>query len=394
MWIATLITVVGVLCVAVITQFKGYRLGGVITVPVMVVYSLREFLMMPVFLLSILVAYVGLWILKRRTLMYGRNLLVAAIILGSFLPTAAFLLLIGAGAELGVIQFIGSVLPGLAAYNYQEIDPGYRKKDMLAAAGLFTVLFVTGWVLVTPWIAERFGTLTPPVLFFPTSDVAVYKGAAGYGGIVGVVEADPIIISRISTVGLFAGGLTVTELVRRRFGVRIGVVAPVLIAIYTLASYWLPIMYVMMLVIMFVFVEGVNYFTLRYGRVLLGMSIAFGLLVGVLLTFPFPIERGPSAFFVAILATVSAYNAHVSAPLERRLVFPLQLAIFAPTVVVARLLSTPLPRGVPKELTPSVVVGAVIVAALCLAFARVYTIDQPDDEEVLSESVLSGDDTT
>ncbi|MDZ7687433.1 MAG: poly-gamma-glutamate biosynthesis protein PgsC/CapC [Halobacteriales archaeon] len=393
MWIATLITVLGVLYVAVITQFKGYRLGGVITVPVMVVYSLREFLMIPVFLVSILVAYVGLWMLKRRTLMYGRNLLVATIVMGSIVPTAVFLLLVGVGANLGVIQFIGSILPGLAAYNYQEIAPEYRKKDLLAAGFLFVVLFVAGWLLVTPWVAERFGRLTPPLLFFPTSDVAVYKGVVGYGGTLGIEEADPIILSRTYTVGIFAGGLAATEVVRRRFGVRIGVVAPVLVAIYAVASYWLPIMYLMMLFAMFLFVQAVHTYTLRYGRVLLGVSIALGMLVGILLTFPFPIERGPSAFFVAVLATVSAYNAHVSAPIERRLVLPLQIAIFAPTVVVVRLLTEPLPRGVPKEVTLPVVAGAVTVAVVCLAVAEAYTVEQPDDEEVLSESVLSGEDT-
>lgn len=390
MWIATIITVVGLLCVAVITQFKGYRLGGVITVPVMVVYSLREFLMLFVFPISIIIAYVGLWMLKRYTLMYGRNLLVSTIVIGSIIPTGVFLLLAGVGAELGVIQFIGSILPGLAAYNYQEIDPDYRKKDLLAAAGLFVVLFVGGWLLVSPWIAERFGTLTPPLLFFPTSDVAVYRGAAGYGGTIGVVEADPIILSRTYTVGIFAAGLAATEVIRRRLGVRIGVVAPVLIAIYAIASYWLPIMYLMMLAMMFVFIQGVNKFTLRYGRVLLGMSMALGMVIGVLLTFVFPIERGPSAFFVAILATVSAYNAHVSAPIERRLVLPLQLAIFAPTVIVTRLLTEPLPRGVPQELTSPMIVGAAVVSVLCLAFAEAYTVRQPDDEDVLSESVLSG----
>jgi hypothetical protein len=390
MWIATIITVVGLLCVAVITQFKGYRLGGVITVPVMVVYSLREFLMLFVFPISIIIAYVGLWMLKRYTLMYGRNLLVSTIVIGSIIPTGVFLLLAGVGAELGVIQFIGSILPGLAAYNYQEIDPDYRKKDLLAAAGLFVVLFVGGWLLVSPWIAERFGTLTPPLLFFPTSDVAVYRGAAGYGGTIGVVEADPIILSRTYTVGIFAAGLAATEVIRRRLGVRIGVVAPVLIAIYAIASYWLPIMYLMMFAMMFVFIQGVNKFTLRYGRVLLGMSMALGMIIGVLLTFVFPIERGPSAFFVAILATVSAYNAHVSAPIERRLVLPLQLAIFAPTVVVTRLLTEPLPRGVPQELTSPMIVGAAVVSVFCLAFAEAYTVRQPDDEDVLSESVLSG----
>jgi hypothetical protein len=393
MWVAALLSVVGLLCVAVITQFKGYRLGGVITVPVMSIYALREFLMLFVFPIAIITAYVGLWLLKRRTLVYGRNLLVATIIIGSIVPTLGFLVLIGAGAELGVIQFIGSILPGLAAYNYQEIDPQHRKKDLLSGVVLFVVLFCSGWVLVNPFLGERLGAVTPPILFSPTSDVAVYRGAAGYLGTTGIVEAEPIIISRLSTVFIFAGGLTASELTRRRYGVRIGVVAAVLMAIYALASYWLLVMYAVLVVVMFVFVEVTNYMTLRYGRVLLGAAIAVGMVVGVLLTFVMPIDRGTSAYFVAVLASVTAYNAHVSAPLERRLVVPLQVAIFAPTLVVARYLSEPLQNGVPQNLSLPVVVGAVVVTALCLAAAEVYVVEQPDEEEVLSESVLSGGDT-
>jgi hypothetical protein len=393
MWIAALLTFVGLLCVAVITQFKGYRLGGVITVPVMAIYSLREFLMIPVFIISVVVAYVGLWLIKKHTLLYGRNLLVATIVIGSIVPTTVFLLLVGFGANLGVVQFIGSILPGLAAYNYQEIDPEYRKNDLLVGTVVFVALFCGGWLLVNPAVGERLGRLTPPILFAPTSDVAVFRGAAGYQGTTGIVEADPIIISRLPTVFIFAGGLAASELARRRYGVRIGVVAAVLMAVYALASYWLIVMYSVMLGVMFVFAEGLSYLTLRYGRVLLGVTIATGMVVVLALVFVLPVLRGPSAYFVAILSSVTAYNAHTSAPIERRLVLPLQLAIFAPTLVVARYITEPLQGGVPQQLTMPVVTVAVVVTVLCLAAAEVYTVRQPDEDEVLSESVLSGGDT-
>lgn len=393
MWIAALLTFVGLLCVAVITQFKGYRLGGVITVPVMAIYSLREFLMIPVFIISVVVAYVGLWLIKKHTLLYGRNLLVATIVIGSIVPTTVFLLLVGFGANLGVVQFIGSILPGLAAYNYQEIDPEYRKNDLLVGTVVFVALFCGGWLLVNPAVGERLGRLTPPILFAPTSDVAVFRGAAGYQGTTGIVEADPIIISRLPTVFIFAGGLAASELARRRYGVRIGVVAAVLMAVYALASYWLIVMYSVMLGVMFVFAEGLSYLTLRYGRVLLGVTIATGMVVVLALVFVLPVFRGPSAYFVAILSSVTAYNAHTSAPIERRLVLPLQLAIFAPTLVVARYITEPLQGGVPQQLTMPVVTVAVVVTVLCLAVAEVYTVRQPDEDEVLSESVLSGGDT-
>ncbi len=390
MWVAVALTFIGLLCVALITQYTGYRLGGVITVPVMAIYSLREFLMIPVFFISVVVAYLGLWLIKKYTLVYGRNLLVATIVIGSIVPTTVFLLLVGFGANLGVIQFIGSILPGLAAYNYQEIDPEHRKNDLLVGTVVFVALFCGGWLLVNPAVGERLGRLTPPILFAPTSDVAVFRGAAGYQGTTGIVEAEPVIISRLPTVFIFAGGLAASELARRRYGVRIGVVAAVLMAIYALASYWLIVMYVVMLVLMFAFAEGLGYLTLRYGRVLLGITISFSMVVGVLLIFVLPVVRGPSAYFVAILSAVTAYNAHASAPLERRLVLPLQIAIFAPTLVVARYITEPLQGGVPQRLTMPVVTVAVFVTVLCLAAAEVYTVRQPDEDEVLSESVLSG----
>ena len=82
MWVATLLAVVGLLGVAVTTQFTGYRLGGTITVPVLAVYTLKNALMLPVFVISTIAAYVGLWYLRQRTLIYGRDELLAAFVIG------------------------------------------------------------------------------------------------------------------------------------------------------------------------------------------------------------------------------------------------------------------------------------------------------------------------
>jgi hypothetical protein len=60
MSVATLLAVLGLLGVAVITQFTGYRLGGTITVPVLAVYTVKNVLMLPVFVISTIAAYIGL----------------------------------------------------------------------------------------------------------------------------------------------------------------------------------------------------------------------------------------------------------------------------------------------------------------------------------------------
>jgi len=383
MWVATLVAVIGLLSVGAITQFTGYRMGGSITIPVLAVYSLKNFVMLPVFVLSAAAAYVGLWIFRRRTLIFGRDELIAAMVIGTAVPVVTLFFILQLGLEVGVVAFLGSILPGLAAYNYHQIKPEYRRNDLLASVGLFVTLTALGWVLVSNGFAREFGTLTPPILFSSTADVAIYKGVA--------VSLDPesVILPREIVAGLFAGGLVLSERLRGRFGVRVGIIGAVLLAIYALASYWLVILYVLLLALSFGFIQLSNYHTLRYGRVLLGVTVAVAIFAAGSLTFVIPIERGLSAFFTAILAGVGAYNAHASAPFERRLVVPLQIVVFVPSLIVARLFSAPQPRGFPQELTLPVLGIAAVLCVAALGIAYWYTVSPPSEEEVLSASVLS-----
>lgn len=385
MWVATLLAVVGLLGVAVTTQFTGYRLGGTITVPVLAVYTLKNALMLPVFVISTIAAYIGLWYFRQRTLIYGRDELLVAFVIGTSVPLVTLLGLIQVGFDPDLIVLIGSILPGLAAYNFHSIKPEFRRNDLLATVGLFTVLSVIGLVVVSPENAARFGTVTPPVLFAETADVAVYNNA------VVDITTGAVVISREVVAGLFILGLIVSERIRSHFGVRVGIITAVLLAVYALMNYWLIVMYLILFVLIFGFVQALNYATLRYGRVLLGTTTAFGLLVAVPLTLSLPINRGLSAFFVAFLAGLTAYNAHVTGSFDRRLVLPLQAVVFVPALLVARLFATPEPLGIPQELTLPVILIGVFVVLVGLGIGRWYAVDQPDESEVLSASVLSED---
>jgi hypothetical protein len=385
MWVVTLLAVIGLLGVAVTTQLTGYRLGGTITVPVLAVYTLKNAIMLPVFVVSTIAAYVGLWYLRRETLIYGRDELLAALLVGTAVPLVTLLFLVQIGFDADVIVFIGSILPGLAAYNYHSIEPEHRLNDLLVGTSLLTGLIVVGGLLVTPGMAARFGAATPPVLFAGTADVAVYNGA------VVDVPVEPVVISREVVAGLFIAGLVVSERIRGRFGVRVGVITAVLLAVYALTNYWLIVLYLVLFVLAFGFIQAANYATLRYGRVLLGTTTAFALLAAVPLAVWLPIGRGLSAFFVGFLAGITAYNAHVTGPFERRLVLPLQAVVFVPALLVARVFSTPGTRGIPQELTLPVILTGVLVVLLGVGLGRWYAVDRPDETEVLSASVLSGD---
>jgi len=388
MWVATLVAALGFLAVAVMTQLFGYRLGGTITIPILAVYTLKTALMLPVFVFSTAISFLGLYVLKRRTLIYGRDELVTAILIGTLVPVAMLFAYVEAGFELRSIVFVGSILPGLAAYNFHQLKPEYRRGDVLTTIGLFLGLVAIGWALVTPGIARAYGTLTPPVLFSSTADVAVAKDA------VVAIAPEPPVVPRLVAVGVLTVGLAVAEALRSRFDVRVGVITAALLAIFTLANAWFLALYAVIFVVAFGLMEATNWLTLRYGRVLLGTGTAVALVFAVFVTLSLPISRGLTAFFTAVIAGVSAYNAHATAPRENRLVLPLQIAVFVPTLLVIRLFSAPTPRGVPQTLSPAVwVTGAVVVGA-ALLYARHRTIRQPSDEAVLSGSILSEGDGT
>lgn len=389
MWVATTIAVLGFFTVAIVTQLFGYRLGGTITVPILAVYTLKSFVTLAVFVFSAMVAYLGLYILKQRTLIYGRDELLAAILIGTLVPVV---MLIGfaesVGFETRTVAFIGSILPGLAAYNAHQLKPEYRRTDLLATAGLLVVLLALGWSLITPANAGAYGTITPPVLFSSTADIAVLKSA------VAVTPPEPPVVPRVIAIGVLTVGLLIAEVLRSRFDVRVGVITAALLAIFALANVWFLVLYGIVYVVAFGVMEGLNWITLRYGRVLLGIGTAFALLITVPVTLLMPIDRGLTAFFTAILAGVSAYNAHATAPRENRLVLPLQIAVFVPTLLTVRVFALPTSRGIPQALTPPIWIASVLIVGVGLLYTWHVTVRQPSNEAVLSGSILSEGDGT
>ena len=387
MLVAAGITAFGLLLVGIISQLFGYRLGGTIAIPVLAVYTLKNAWMLPIFVLSTILAYLGLRIVKQRTLLYGRDELLVAMGIGSGVP---LLLLVGFGSlfpeSLRSVVFIGSILPGLAAYNYHQLKPEYRTYDLLTATGLYVGLVACGWLLITPELATTLGEVTPPALYTTTTDVAVYKNAALQ------TELEPTILARPVAVGLFVFGLLISERVRGRYGLRMGLIALPLLAIYALASKWLVLLYVVMLGLSFGFLSLVHYVTLLYGRVLISTTTAFALIAAIPITLLLPITRGLSAYFVAILAGIGAYNWHTAPGPKRRLFIPLQLGTFAVMLPLARATGRILPRGFPQQFAVPQLAASVLVAVVCLAIVEYYTVYQPSHDDVFESSILSGGD--
>lgn len=385
MIVAVVVTALGLLLVGIITQVFGYRLGGTIAIPVLAVYTLKNAFMLPIFFFSTILAYIGLSIVKQRTLIYGRDELLISMGIGSGIPLLIFFLIGFVFPDsLQEVVFIGSILPGLAAFNYHQLKPQYRTNDLVATILLFSGLIILGWFLVTPELLPLLGERTPPALYAETADIAVFKDA------VVPTDLELPIFSRPSTILLFLLGLVMSERVRARYGIRIGLISTALLAIYALANVWLLVLYVAVLAIGFVFLQLTHYVTLLYGRVLISITTAFTLLVTVPLVMVLPVMRGLSAYFVGILAGINAYNWHTTHASKRKLFVPLTVGVFTPLLLISRATGQVFPRGIPQQFGFTEIVLGVVVTVGCFLLVEHRIVSRPDSEAVFEASILSG----
>ncbi|WP_435194387.1 poly-gamma-glutamate biosynthesis protein PgsC/CapC [Natronomonas sp. EA1] len=389
MLVAALLLALGFLGVSYVTQTRGLRLGGTIVVPMVALYSLKNFVALPVFLVSTALAYAALWAAKEYTLVYGRQEFMIALLSGSLLPLGILFLGEQAGTTLfdaRLALFLGSILPGLAAYNLQQIKPGYRRQDAGYAIALYLGLVTVGALLVGPRLAPMLGTHTPLVLFSATSDIAVLRGAV-VGG-----ELYPVIVTRSLAVGLLLVSLLVAEWGRARFGVRAGVVTMGLLAVYATASRWLVLLFLICFLVASFTIALIHTTTLFYGRVLVGLAGTMTAIVVIPLALTLPIVRGLSALIVAVLAAAAAYNSHVTPPYERRMRVPLALIVFTSIFLLARFIGNPYDRGLFADVAtlPWIALLTLVIVVGSLLLLERFQVPAPSDDAVLSASILSG----
>jgi hypothetical protein len=381
MIVAAAVVTVGLLYGITTAQIWGYRLGGVVVVPLFAVYALRSFESTAVFLASVVVAYAIVAAVKRYTLAYGRPLFLIAVAAGAVVPVAVFeasLLRPGLAPTLSAVEFVGSVLPGIAAYNFHRLELERRVEDALLALAtlLFLVVFGVGLTVVV-------GTLggtpqVPTLLLGPRSDVARTLGV--------VVPADspPVLVSRVGAVVAVVTGLVASEFARRRWGVRlVGVVALPLVALFALRNPWTVPLYVFATAVAVAGVVALHRWTLVYGRVLLSMGVFLGLAATVTVAPFLPFSHGLLPFFVGMLAGVGAYNVHATSPAERSDAVGLSLGVGVCLLVTVRAfvkgggVATRGGTAVPEVVAdPPAVVVIAAVAALVWGLSAVVRLER------------------
>jgi hypothetical protein len=358
-------------------QLAGLRLGGVIVVPLVSVYFLLSFPTLPVFVASVAAAYVSLRVITARLLVYGRPLFVLSVIIGAIVPVLVFeVLSVAAGIGVGLSQvgFIGSVLPGIAAYNYHRIDADKRVLDMVWSLAVVLFLTVVGIGLVIFVGLTPLAATTPPILLASTSDIAVAFGL--------VVDTRPVLVvtSDLLAVSLLGFGMLLSEWLRSRYGLRIGgvIIVPLMVLIAFRNGWMLPL-WLTTAALVFLALRVVHWWTLLYGRVLLALGVIFGVLVSISAVTVLPARSGLLPFFTGILGGVSGYNLQVVPPAERRATVFVTGGILVVVTAIARLFVVPPRSGLLHTVSGlAVTVGTVACLPALWALYHLERI-RPDD---------------
>jgi len=387
MLIATTVMILGLIAGIVAAQLQGLRLTGVIIVPLSAVYLLKNFATFPVFSLSIVGAYLSLWVIKRRLLLFGRTLFVLSVGIGTLVLLVVFELIATGFTPFGGIggfELLLSILPGIAAFNLHRLSAEQRVLDAVWSLATLLFLIVVGIGLVIAVGLSPLADALQPVLLSAESDIAVAFGLKQPG------QAIPILAPNWVIIALFIGGLGVSELIRSRYGLRIGgvIVIPVIV-LMSFRNWWMLPLWVLTATVAYVGIQALHWWTLLYGRVLLSMSVIFGLFIAISVVPTIPVRNGLLPFFVGILGGVSAYNLHVVAPAERSAAVVVTCSVLAGTYALSRFVIVPPPSGLLTRVTGvHVAIGTVLLVPGFLVLYR-FERTLPRSRLVFDESVLS-----
>lgn len=374
---------------------RGLRLGGVVVISLVAVYTLLEVATLPIFVLSTVLALLAIVVIQDRWILYGRPLLLAAILIGAVIPVVTFLVisaLFGNGTAVAEITFLGSVLPGIAAYNVYRQDPDRLPADLVVTTATFLGLIVLGALAVVAWVRPPCWTCAAlgvepaayvtPILLSATADTV------GLLGLTGVVTPQRLgTVTTVTTVVVV--GLALGEGIRARWGLRpLGVISLPLVALFALRAWWVIPLYVGVLVVAYAGTQIIHHTTLLYGRALLSVTTVIALLSTVPVLVGFDLQLGLVVFFTGLLAGIGAYNLHVVVPRKRWATLVTSGGYFVVVVGIARLLITPLPAGFAGRITLGHGIGA-----LLLVGAAAWTIyelerDLPTNQAISEASPL------
>jgi hypothetical protein len=325
MIVASFIMVVGIATVAVLSHREGYRLGGVMTLPLLVIYTFREPLSPLIFVVGTTAAWGALWATREYTLNHGRRVFLIAVLTGAFATIlAAYIISFHTPVYLPFddAEVVASIFPGVAAYNLMRLDADERAADVGLIIALFVGLMLLG--VAGLFYFEGRPTPTPPVLALPTSDLVTWLGIKPRGEV--ITQITPHWLA----VALLAVDVAIYEGVRKRYDLRLaGIIVIPLLAVFSVRLEHTAALFAIGATVVFLLLSSIHWLSLLYGRVLLGLSLIFGSLYVLLIgSFTGTAIPGLTLFFLGLFVGVAAYNLHRVSPSNRAASIRLSASLF------------------------------------------------------------------
>ena len=355
---------VGLATGAVLSHRAGYRLGGVMVLPLLAIYTFREPLSPIIFVVGAVTAWGALWGIREFTLNHGRRVFLIAIFTGAcgtVLAGYAMDAFTLARLSFDDAEIVASIFPGIAAYNVMRLDREDRPVDVVAMVAAFAGLLLLGAGVLVFFQGRAFPT--PPVLTSPSSDILRWLGAEPSGGAMTPVTPNWLSLS------LLVVDVVVYEWIRKRYDLRlVGIIVVPLLAVFSVRLEYTAAIFAIGVTAVFTLLTVIHWVSLLYGRVLLACSLVCGslyaLAIGVVIPYEVP---GTLLFFVGLFVGIASYNLYYVSPSLRSASLRISVGLFVVFYAVLALVVDIPPRGLFHDGE----VGYVVLGAVAVAFAVV-----------------------
>ncbi len=133
-------------------EWKRYRLGGIIAVPLIVVYTLENWISLPVIIVAIVLCYIAANLISSNTLLYGRRLLYLVLMFSIIVTFIIAWLVSQVYPEPIPSLVIFSLFPGLIAYNIRKDSVDFDSSTNSILMLVLQFIFVWGFAFVVSMV--------------------------------------------------------------------------------------------------------------------------------------------------------------------------------------------------------------------------------------------------
>jgi hypothetical protein len=139
----------------IIYELTRFRIGGVVAIPIMVIYTLDDPLMLPIFGFTIVVCLLAGQIIEEKTLLYGRRLLYLNLAV-SILTTSLIFFYASSILDINLTALtVGTIFPGIIAFNISresyDLENTLKMIVMMLANFLVVLLFALALTFIAGW---------------------------------------------------------------------------------------------------------------------------------------------------------------------------------------------------------------------------------------------------